>query len=512
METPVHQNFLTIDWIALVVYLALVVSVGSLFYKRQKDTEDFFLAGRSMHWLPAGISVMVTMLSAISYMGLPAWAYKHDMTFYAVYFSIPVALPIVMAVFQPFFCNLKLFTAYEYLERRFGLVVRMIGSAVFLVLRAFGTAVVIYAPAKALAVITGMPELPAIIVMGVLATGYTIMGGMRAVIWTDVIQFVVLFGGIVAVMFLAIGRAGGWAHFWDVGMAYHKFKMIDWTVDPTLKTSIYACLIGGTFVNLVSYGVDQVVLQRYLTTRSLRDSRRSLWFNIFAVFPVGLVRYVAGIAIFVFYLEHPHLRTFTDPDKVLPFFIVQQLPAGLSGVFVAGIFAAAMSSMDSAIHALTTATEVDWLQRLWGRHRPPGQQVARARWLTLMWGAITTFLAVFAATRLGLLIEASNKVNGFFGGVLLGIFLLGLLSTRARPWPTITGAVVGIAVGSYFAYFTDWSFLWWAPLETLVTIAVGLGLSLLRPKAPDEQAAVEPYVFRWRTPAQSEEAQTSQGI
>ncbi|HIE53437.1 MAG TPA: hypothetical protein EYP85_16925, partial [Armatimonadetes bacterium] len=357
-----------LDLTVVLVYLAVVVGKGGLLAKKQRDLEDYFLAGRKMGFFAVGISIIASLLSAITYLGAPAEAYGHDLRFSLTLLCIPLVTPIVLRVFLPFFYQLNLYTAYEYLERRFNLAVRTVASVFFMFWRLCWMALVIYAPSLALSEFVDLPWWAAVLILGVLSTAYTTLGGMRAVIWTDVVQFFVLYGGVLLVGGLTLVRSGvELGAMWAEALAAGKLQVLDFRLDPTIRVTTPAIFLGWTFGALAAYATDQVAIQRYLTTKNFAESRRSLIFHALVIVPVSIVFYWVGSLLWAFYHHRPELLSGFDesrPDRILPFFIVQQLPLGLKGILIAALFAATMSSIDSGINSVTTATIVDFYQGL----------------------------------------------------------------------------------------------------------------------------------------------------
>ena len=421
-----------VDYVVLVVYVLASVLLGVWFVREQKTVKDYFLAGQSMNWFVVAISVIAALFSGISYLGAPTEVFSYDLTYAVTILSFFIATPIIILVFLPRFYRANFYSAYEYLERRFDLQVRTWSSAMFIIRVIFYLALAIYAPALALASVTGLPLWFSIAVIGILTTIYTSLGGMKAVIWTDVMQFFVLFGGQVAIAWFAISRIpGGMSGTFDIASAHGKldFANFDWSL--TARVTFWGALLGGLFNNLVQMGTDQISVQRYLTAKSRAEAAKSLWFKLAVTLPVVLVFYLMGAVLFAYYQSFPErLPELAQKDRILPYFVVNELPSGLPGLLVAAIFAATMSTISSGINALSTASIVDFYQRNMKRNPPPERLLQISRWLTCIYGVLATAVA-FLMPLLGTLIEATNKIMGMLGGPLLGVFLLGMLTKRA---------------------------------------------------------------------------------
>ncbi|MCX6625374.1 MAG: sodium/solute symporter [Acidobacteria bacterium] len=469
----------TLDLVVLLVYLAAIAGIGSSFYRRKSTARDYFLGGRSMSWIPVGISIIAADLSAISVMGTPAWAYQHNLDLLWSSAGFLIVAPLVILIFVPFYARLNLYTAYEYLERRFNLPVRIVCSALFQILRGLHVAVVIYAPSLVISMVTGLPVWQCTLLMGGFTTVYTTLGGMKAVIWTDVIQFCTVTLGIVLIFVIALSQVpGGLPAAYRTAAAAGRLDAFNFSLDPKELTSFWACIIGGLVLCMGPMTTDQAILQRLFTTKSERDCRRSILLQAVVVMPVSIMLFLSGTALYVFYRFNPgKLVGLKNVDAIVPFFAVRELPSGVSGLIVACILSASMAVMSAGINALTTATTVDFYQRLW-RPAATSEHYAQAgRVGTLCWGVVVTVLALFAR-HLGELALAYNKVSSVISGPLLGIFLLGTTTRRATATGALTGAVAGILVVGAVMSRSEWSFFWLGPIGVVTTYFVGLGASL----------------------------------
>ena len=475
-----HANFSALDWVILGSYVVAVSAIGSLFYRKGASASDFFLGGRSMKVLPVAISLVAADMSAITYMGSPAWSFQFNLELFWATLSCLAAAPVVMYLFLPFYTRLKLYTGYEYLEHRFDLKTRLVASGLFLLMRGSHVAIAIYAPSIVLSLLTGLPLYVSVLTIGVFTTIYTTLGGMKAVIWTDVMQFTVLVLGMLVVFSLALTRIpGGVGTVYSLAGQAGKLRFWNFSLDPHQLAAFWPAILGGGAMALSTLGTDQAYLQRYLSTRSLKEGQRSILMDTLIILPVSFLLYLLGNVLYVFYRIHPsHLKGLTNPDAVLPFFVLRELGGAFSGLVVASIFASSMAVMSAGINALTTATTVDFYRR-W--LRPQFQEthyVSVGRVGTIAWGTACTLGALFA-NRLGPLMIAFNKINAFLGGPILGIFLLGMLTRRAKGTPSIIGGAIALGVVSWLNWNTDMSFLYQAFIGTVTTFAFGYLLSFL---------------------------------
>lgn len=465
-----------IDYTILVVYLLIVTLTGSLFFRRQKSLGEFFLAGRSIPWWAAAFSGIATIVSAISYLGAPGQAFRSDLTFLQYRLVTPIALGLICVVFIPFFHRLNLYTAYEYLEHRFDVKTRLLASGLFVLFKSAFLGIAIYAPALVVAQITDLPLPGIIVVIGLLTTAYTMLGGMRAVIWTDSLQLVVLVAGLVVTAWIICGRVdGGWSTIWHTAMADEKLRFFDFSFDFFTELTLWGSLLGGMVLLLNQYGTDQAELQRFLTTSSVRRSQAAVISAAVFAGIVGFGLFLIGICLYVFYLNHPAKGAFDIPtDRVFPKFIVEELPRGLKGLVLAGVFAAGMSTISSILHSMTTVVMSDFYERL----RKVPASVGLARLTTIGFGICCTGVAL-VADRFGNLLVASTAVNNLFGGPLVGVFLMGMLTRRATGSGVCLGALVGFVAVSLVAAFTEVSWMWYGVFSAGLTIGTGMLFSLL---------------------------------
>ena len=480
-------HFSWLDYAIFAGYLLLTVGIGMWFTKGQRDLNEYFLAGRSMGSAVVAMTMLAALFSGISFLAAPSEGYANGPVFFLVNLAFFLATPITILLFLPCYYKTKFFTAYQYLEARFSVQLRTLASASFIVRVLLWLAAATYAPALALEQVTGLPLWFTILCTGVLTTIYTTFGGMRAVIWTDVMQLVVLFGGQLAIVCVAVTRVpGGMDRVIELGRQGGRLDL-SLSPDPTVRLTLWGLLIGATFMHLVQMATDQVSVQRYLSATSLKVAQRGLWLKLLFTLPVTAVFYGTGLVLYAFYQTHgdPLLAgKIQKADQILPYFVVNELPHGFPGLFIAAIFAASMSTISAGINSLTSASLVDFYQRLWQRpDLSEKNQLRLARWLTFGYGTAVIVLA-FLVHRLGTLLEATNKVIGLVGGPMVGLFLLGILFRRATARGALVGWVTGLALTLYVCFGTKISFLWYAMTGAVTTMAVGWLASLFEP-APE---------------------------
>lgn len=479
------HHFTFLDYAFFGAYLIASVLIGVLFVKEQRTMKDFFLAGRSMGSVVVAISVMAALFSGISYLGGPAEVYQNGMAFGWILFSFFIATPLTTIFLLPFFYRARFITAYQYLEERFSLPVRLLASGLFILRVLLWLAAATYAPSLALQQATGLPLEFSILATGVLTTLYTMMGGMKAVIWTDVMQFVVLFCGQVAIVWVAIGKIpGGLAEVLEVAKT-HGQATPSFSLDPTVRLTWVGVILGGAILNLVQMATDQVAVQRYMTAKDLRTAQRGLWYKLIVTLPVLGLFYGTGAVLRAFYNHAPDplaTKAIEKSDQILPWFVVHELPTGMAGILIAAIFAASMSTISAGLNSLASATMIDFQQRL--SKRPPApdeRQIFQARMWTLLYGTLVMALS-FVVGRLGTLVEATNKVIGLVGGPLLGMFLCGIFVRRIGGSAILAASVLGFAAALAAQFWLpSVSFLWFTTIGAGLTGLMAWLFSLVFP-------------------------------
>ena len=468
-----------INYTTLALYLAGVVALGAGFLRRNKTSDDFFRGGQRVPWWAAGLSIFATMLSSITFMAIPAQAYSVGWNLFLGN-SYLLLTPLVVLVYLPFYRRLDVTTAYEYLEKRFNVATRLVASALFILFQLGRVAIVLYLPALALAAVSNFDITTCILLMGVLVIVYAVLGGIEAVIWTDAVQALVLMGGALWALVTIILRVrGGVGTIVSTAAGAGKFfESVPWNLDWAIGTG-WVILIGSVFTNLFSYTASQDVVQRYVTTADEKSAARAIWTNM-AIAPLAQGLFFAiGTALFVFYRQHPdQLDPTLQTDGIFPLFIVRELPAGVAGLMVAGVFAAAQSTLASSLNSVATAYVTDFHARF----RPNISDASRlrlARWLTALVGVAGTGAALaLAQLDIRSLWETFLSVIGLFGGTVSGLFVLGIFSRRATGNGALIGAVVSAALVFAVKEFTDAHFFLYPVVGVLSCIAVGWLASL----------------------------------
>lgn len=484
-----------LDWTIIAAYMVGMVLLSVYLGRGQESDEDYYVGGRNLPWWAVGISTMATQTSVISFVSIPAFVALKEgggLTWLQYELAVPLAMIVVMVCLLPFFRKLELVSVYAYLEMRFGPSVRYFLSAVFLLSRGLGTGVGIYASALVLEACLGIELWQTIILIGVVTVIYDTIGGMTAVVYSDVIQMLVLLGGLVACIVLAAGEVGGF------GAMFDAFPTERWAAfDPGTglgdgsTTPFWGFLIGGLCLYVSYYGVDQSQAQRELSAPTMADTRRALVFNGLARFPLTLLYLALGIALGAIYSQGG-MTGVERPDDLVPVFILNYLPEGLRAVLLAAMLAAAMSSLDSALNSLSAATMQDFIEKL--RPLKPEQRLKVGRITTIVWGAVITGCAFLFGGQ-DTVVEVINKVGSAFYGPILAAFLVGLFNRRATAAGVLGGVVAGVGfnVFLWLALPDEIYWMWWNLFGLVIAVLATLFISPLTP-APSKKV-VDQYTL-----------------
>lgn len=472
------------DLAIVAVYIAGMTLLGVYFTRKQKDLRTYFVGGRNVGWFMILMSIVATETSAVTFLSVPGLPFNPKvpgLTFIQLAFGYVIGRCLVAWFLLPQYMRGDLFSAYQLLRQRFSPAVQRVASGLFLATRTVADGLRIFLTALLLQYV-GWGVEPAILVVGVVTIVYTYLGGMKAVIWTDLVQFLIKIAGAgLAGVFVLHLLPGGWDTFVSQGDAAGKFKLIELGFDPANAYNLWAGVIGGTVFSMASHGADQLMVQRYLCARSLSQARLALVLSGFVV----LVQFLlfVGVGVGMWLLNRDGLfpeATGAKPDEVFGLFIVSKLPVGVVGVLIAAVLAAAMSTLSSSLNSSANAFVADFYRPLRPNH-PEGWYVTLSRAMTAVWGVAQMAVAV-AAYRLGgqkSVVEQVLTVAGFTTGLLLGLFVLGSLRRPVRSGAALAGmvcgfvAVLAVWLPSLFGHpVLAWP--WFAPLGAGTTVLVGL--------------------------------------
>ncbi len=460
-----HATFSTLNYSILIVYLLAMVGIGAWFAGRQKTTEDYFLGGRKMPWLIVGMSMYASLTSAITFIALPATAYKENISFLVVSLVSPLVAPFLILIFYPFYHRLRVVTSYEYIDHRFGRPARFAVSGLFILARLGWLGTVIYAPALALSTVTSIPLAICIVMMGAMATLYTALGGLAADIWTDVAQFVIMIGGAIwLVVTLVTQVPDGAAGILKLASDTGRLHILSLDFNLYAMSGIVVA-ITYFFQLMQDYGTDQTTVQRMMAIPTLRGVAKAIFFNAVVDFVIVATLLFIGLGLFAYHAAFPEmLPDGLKNDQLLPYYIIHALPDGVSGLLITALFAAAMSSMDSGISCVSTVIVNDFVKPLRGGSDNDAQDLRLARWLTFALGVFATGLA-FYISSFNQLIEAYSSIISLFNAPILALFLLGIFSRRCQLGHWIFGAALGVAANLCVQNYTKVHWIYYFPLS-----------------------------------------------
>ncbi len=472
-----------LDYVVVIAYLGGLLLFG--FLLRNQSTEgDYFLGGRTMGWFPLTLSTMATQLSAISFVSAPAFVGLREgggLKWLTYEFSLPLAMILVMFVIAPALYRAGIVSIYDYLEQRFGRSTRILISLSFQIVRSFATGIMVYAVGLILEAVLGIPLWQSIVAVGVITLVYSTSGGMKAVVYGDAIQMLLIFGGLLVVAWYAMADIGGFASFWQ-------------QVDPERLTAVdfdsfgfsgdefgfIPMLFGGFVLYASYYGCDQTQAQRILSAKDVNDARTLLFANGILRFPLVLLYCFVGLIVGVAITSDPSLVAkipADKPDYMMPIFIIEKLPHGIIGLLLVAILSAAMSSLSSAVNSLAAVTLED-LASLGVKPGDKGRELIWARGVSIFWGIVILIMSIYAGSIAPTVIEAINKVGSALYGPILGIFLLGMLGRSVTGPGASTGLIVGVALNLYLWKAQPQIFwMWWNFIGLVVTASTAVLVS-----------------------------------
>lgn len=496
----VSLTFGTLDWLFIGGYMAMLVGIGGYFSRRQDTLKEYFLASKHMSWLPIGMSLLAALNSGIDYMAQPSAFIKYNILIIMPCVSWLLIYPYAFLVTMPMYRRLNIYSAYEYLENRFDVSVRCLAAAIFLLWRTGWMATALYVPCLAFHSVTGgqLPLKPTILVLGLVATIYTMMGGIKAVIWTEVIQFIVMFGGLMLTMVIIFAKIPiDFGQMWEVlgkegaaaTVSPNQYSGPMSSIVDLFRTPVtwYGMIVAVLVGRFTTYTSDQIMVQRFQTSRTIRDVRQGFFITAVSDSVWMIALSFVGVVLFLYF------RGQAVPDEVaantdlyFPYFMSRVFPQGMTGPVIAAIIAASLSAIASAINSQSTVIMVDFYNRLVkGYKRPPEHlspsdqrfQLRLSRIAAVVAGLSGTLLAC-QLDRLGTIFEIGSKVIQTFTGPVLAIFWLGMFTTRANSRSAFGAGLVGTLLGTYIAFFTNLSFLWPAVFAFGSAMIVGYVIGL----------------------------------
>jgi SSS family transporter len=478
------------DWTIIIIYLIGMIGLSCFLARGQKTDRDYYLGGNKTAPLPIALSTMATQCSTNSLLGAPAFvafAAGGGMIWLQYELAVPFAMILLMALIFPILRSLKLISLYAYLEKRFDARTRTFISILFQFLRAFSTGVTVYGISLVLMVCLNIPFWAAVLMLGGVTIFYDVLGGMRAVIWSDVIQVVVLFGAILTAIVVAVHLAGGLPAVFDQPARLRSVDFANHGLGDGHTFAFWPMLFGGLFLYLSYYGCDQTQAQRELSTRSVDDTNRALFLDGMLRFPLVLSYCFLGLCLGAYALSHPAfiagLPTAENGDPnynlAVPVFVLKYFPHGVIGLVMVGLFAAAMSSLDSTLNALSALSMQDIIKRHIKKKLSERMELVISKLLTVFWGVICLFFSFYVGGISDTIIESINKIGSLINGPLLAVFLMGMLTRRVNGPGAVAGLIIGFGVNLLlWKYAPSISWLWWNVAGFFISYATGYLISL----------------------------------
>ncbi|WP_368882183.1 sodium:solute symporter [Proteus mirabilis] len=470
------HDFGFINYAVLFGYLAAMLLVGVYFSKRQKTADDYFRGGGRVPGWAAGVSVFATTLSSITFMSIPAKAYTSDWTFIIGQYLAIAILPLVFYFYIPFFRKLKITSAYEYLEARFDVRSRLFASLSFMLFHIGRVAIITYLTVLALRPFMGIDPVVLIVLISLLCIIYTWMGGIEGVIWTDVIQGLLLSGGAVLIFIMICFKVDGGISeiFTTTAQADKFFPITQWRWSWTDST-IPVLMIGFLFANIQQFTASQDVVQRYIVTDSIKETKRTLITNAKLVAIIPIFFFAIGSALFVYYQQNPSLLPAGfNTGGILPLFIVTEMPIGIAGLIIAAIFAAAQSSISSSLNSISSCFNSDIYTRLSKSSPSPKQKMKVAKLVIIVAGIFSSLAAIWLVLSDEAEIwDAFNSLIGLMGGPMTGLFMLGIFVKRANAGSAVVGIIVSIIAVLAARYGSDLNFFFYGVIGSMSVVIAG---------------------------------------
>ncbi len=467
-----------VDLAIIVAYLAGVTWFGARFRTSQTTLKDYFLGGRTAPWWAIALSIVSAETSTLTIIGTPPLAYAGSYVFLQIVFGYLLARIVISTIFLPRYFEGQMFTAYELMQRRFGPHARKAASGIFLITRALAEGVRVFAISIVISIVLKTGGVMSIVVILALTLFYTFEGGMTAVIWTDVIQMCMYVVGAAVSLFVLTGKIpGGFSHALHAASAAGKLQVFDFQWSWTKPYTIWAGFIGGCFLTTASHGTDQLVVQRLLSAKNQSQSRAALltsWVVIFVQFTLFLT---IGMLLWVYRGGAPAPA---EADRLYPSFIWESLPVGIAGLAMAAIVAAAMANLSAALNSLASATVIDFYEPLSKRKQEASHYLKIARFSTVAWGVVLGAIALFAS-QWGSVLESGLGIASITLGILLGLFLFGVLTKAPREKAAIAGTIIGMAAMLYVKFGTAIPYTWWVAIGAGTTFAAGYIASFALP-------------------------------
>lgn len=494
------QHLAAIDWIVILAYLVAVIVFGLWMGQGQKDTRDYFLGNRNIAWWGVSLSIVATETSALTFIGVPALAYGGDLTFIQIIIGYVIARIILAVVLVPHYFKGEIYSPYQLFEQAFGPSARKLAGVFFLIAGTLAAGVRVYVTAipiklmmgDTLARFFGDPIVGAIVLFVGLSLIYTYVGGIKAVVWTDAIQFILLFGGgLFALFYIPTQIEGGFGTIMQEAGKAAKLNWFNPSPGLAMPYNLWMGLIGATVMVMSTHGADQLIVQRVLTCRDVADGRKALVLSAVIILPLFLVFLLTGVMLWVYYQHHPFAIAlpetqagFGQNDYVFPIFILTVVPPVLKGFLIVAILSAAMSSVSSALSALASVSTMDLMAGASGKERNEAHYLKLSKYSTVGWSVL--LIAVACASReVTFVLNWAFSLNGLTNGAMLGGLVLALWWKKGSAAPVLAGMLVSLAcmITLKVCWPAEVAWPWYTLIGSAITFAVALLLRALLPKS-----------------------------
>ncbi len=465
-----------LNWSILIGYITLNLLLGFVLSKNVKTADDFYVGRRTTPWWAIGISVVATYVSALSFLGGPAWSYSESLAVIAIHLNYPLVVILVVTLFLPFFFNSGVASIYDYIERRFGAKSRLVISSVFLISQTLTSAAILYATSLVIQFITGIDVKTAIVIVTVIALVYTMMGGITAVIWTDVVQAGVLFIGAFIILFALIEQMP--APIMEVLAdlkAQGKTNPLNFSFDWTAEATIWSGVIAMTLFHVTVYGANQMMVQRTLAAKNIGDAKKSFLLMGYGAFFIYFLFFFLGILFYGYYGG----REFEDGNTIILEFAAGYGMPGLMGIIAAAIVAASMSSLDSSFNSLATISTIDFYQKYFRPNESSEHYLKASRGFTVFWAVIIIIPAFIYSASEGSVLQTLSKIGAYFVGAKLSMFGLGFFSKQTTEKGLLVGVAVGFIIIWYVATKTTIAWPWYCLIGGVANVVIALIASRL---------------------------------
>ncbi len=481
-----------IDFAILLAYLAGTVALGLWIGRGSRDMAEYVVGRRDVPWWLLLASIIATETSSVTFLSIPGFAWSRDLTWLQIALGFLLGRFAVSAFLLPQYFRGSLYTAYEVLHHRFGGATRRTASALFLLTRSLADGLRLFLTGLVVQEMTGIPLHWAVMAAGATTILYTYVGGLRAVLWTDFVQLVVYLAGAGVAFGILLERLpGGWGQLVEMGSAAGKLRVFDLRLDWSEPYGLWAGLVGGVFVTLGSHGVDQLMVQRYLAARSLREARRALDLSGLVIVAQFALFLLIGVGLWCFYELNPPAVPFDRPDRVFARFILEELPTGVVGLLVGALFAAAMSTLSSSLNSCATVAATDLLPTV--SPASPERELRRVRLLTAFFGVVQIAVGIAGQWLTTSVVASVLGIAAFTTGIVLGLFFLGMLPRRVSQRAALAGLAVGLAGMTWIFFATSLAWPWYALVGSLLTVGAGLAANAVWPReAPGTGPALPP--------------------